>query len=260
MEVIDLGNLQPGEQVQRNISASCVTNKIFPYGASIGQFSAYTEGKAAPFLLVHTGSGKLIPLQAAGTVGPVCLPSTCTRLSMYADVSYYITLALVAGSEFGQYTAMLLLNYTMIGATANSGELQHMRIRYTVGQPSCSLISGSYLNLPFGTLSSHDFSTSQQIADINFNCPSNTRVTATLSSVQRTTGAAGISTTSLPELLMVATWADNNTPVNFDTPRIIGLTSGVSAIRIGFRPKLLSPNSTPAGQFYAQYTLNISYL
>jgi len=259
-ELIDLGNLQPGEQFKRDISANCYTLKIFPYGVSIGQFQSSTQGSLTEVTVVHKGSNKIIPLLEPGAAGTVCLPTTCTRLIAHTDISYSVTVEGKARSDYGSYYVMLYLNYTMHGAVANNGTLQKVTFKYTVGQPSCTLLSDSILALSFGTLDSNEIASSQQIADVVLDCPSYSSVTATLlSSAQGITGAAGVSKTSLPELLMATTWADTNTPVNFDTPRTFVLYPGVNAIRVGFRPRLLTANSKPTGKFQTQYTLNISY-
>lgn len=256
---IDLGNLQPNEQFQQTLSATCQTLRIFPYGASLGQFQYNQAGKMDTLIVYHIGSGKHVPLQTAGTVGPVCLPSACVRLNAGADVSYNVLVAGQTGSAFGNYSILLGLNYTMIGAVTNASDLQTVTIKYTVGQPGCTMLTDSTLILPFGTLSSNELATSQQTAYILLECPSAAKVSATLSSGQSTTGTAGTSTTSLPQLLMVATWADTNTPVDFNTARTLDFRAGHNVISVGFRPKLASPGATPSGIFVTKYTLNISY-
>lgn len=259
-EVIDLGNLQPGEQMKWEISAGCTTLKVFPYGVSIGQFQSSSEGSLTELTVVHKDSQKIIPLLSPGTAGTVCLPSTCTRLNAQNYIPYNAIVTGKAKSAYGSYYIMLYLHYTMLGAVANNGLLQELTFKYTVGQPGCTLLSESILALSFGTLDTNEMTSSQQIADIALDCPSYSSVTATLlSSGQDTTGAAGVSKTSLPELLMATTWADTNSPVDFGTPRSFGLYPGVNAIRVRFSPRLLTANSKPTGRFQTQYTLNISY-
>lgn len=259
-KTVEFGNLPPNQQFQLGMSANCQTLKVFPSGVSLGQFQYNLQGKMDTLIVFHGASAKQVPLQIAGTVGPVCLPSACVRLNAGADVSYAVTIAGNSGSVFGNYSVLVALNYTMIGAVINSGDFQTLTINYSVGQPGCSIISDSSLYLPFGTLSSNDFATSQQIAYAVLDCPTATKVSATLTSGQSTTGAAGTSTTSLPELLMLATWADTNTPVEFNIARKIDFTAGVNAIPVGFRPQLAFPGATPSGSFVSQYTLNITYL
>jgi len=72
-------------------------------------------------------------------------------------------------------------------------------------------------------------------------------------------GSPGVSATTLAGLSMVATWADNNTAVTFNSPRTLALTTGANNIRLGFRPRL-NTSVSPSGNFSSQYTLNITYL
>lgn len=257
---IDLGNLQPKENFRVSMSANCMALRTFASGASMGQFNRYLRGSADDVVFFHTNSQKMIPLQEPGSVGPVCLPLTCTRLAVGTPFIYEVLVIGSAGTAFGSYDLAATLNTTMIGAPTYNEGIQSFYIQYTVAKPGCKMVTNSTLDLPFGTLSSNDFATSQQIADITMNCPGASQVTASLSPTQSSTGAAGTSYTTLSQLLMVATWADYNSAVNFNVPRTFAFTAGTNTIRLGFRPKLISPDATPSGNFSSQYTLNITYL
>jgi hypothetical protein len=47
--------------------------------------------------------------------------------------------------------------------------------------------------------------------------------------------------------------------VSFNSPRTLALTNGSNNISLGFRPRL-NTSVSPTGNFYSQYTLNITYL
>ncbi|KMM80484.1 hypothetical protein [Pseudomonas deceptionensis] len=256
----NLGNLQPNESFRVSMSANCTAVRTFASGASLGQFNRYLVGSADDVAIFHTNSQKIVPLQQPGYVGPVCLPLTCTRLTAGTPFIYEVLVIGRTGSGFGRYELAVLLNTTMIGSPTYNEHLQSFDITYTVAKPGCKMVTNSTLDLPFGTLSSNDFATSQQIANITMNCPDASQVTASLSPTQSSTGAAGTSYTTLPQLLMVATWADYNSAVNFNVPRTFAFTAGTNTISLGFRPKLISPDATPSGNFSSQYTLNITYL
>lgn len=257
-----IGPLQPDEQFRVTLELSCQVLRTFAKGASLGNAQYYYQGNAPKLNVIHItgGTGVTIPEQDAGVPGVVCIPFSCTRLNVGEVYFFYVVILGQAGKAAGKYAATMMLNTTMIGSPGYGDYIQATLMEYTVIQPSCSMSSASTQNLSFGTLSSNDFATSQQIADIRLNCPVATRVTASLSSGQSSTGADGTSSTTLPQLLMVTTWADTNTPVTFNSPRTFGLATGNNSIRLGFRPKLIAPNVTPSGAFSSQYTLNITYL
>lgn len=258
----NIGPFQPGEQFKFSMIANCYVVRTFASGASLGHFQRYLKGTAESVQLFHTGSQKMVPLQDQGIVGPVCLPQTCVRLAADTVFQYEVIVVGTAGQYYGDYELALLLNDTMIGSPTYNDTLQQFYVQYSVAKPTCTLISGSNLNLPFGTLSSSDFATSQQIADIKINCPGATKATASLSSPQSspTGGKDGSTYTTLPQLLMIATWADTNSIVDFTQSRTFAFSEGVNTVSLGFRPKLVSPDVTPTGNFSSQYTLNITYL
>lgn len=258
----NIGPFQPGENFKFSMTANCYVVRTFASGASLGQFHRYLAGIADDLVLFHVGSQKIVPLQEAGLVGPVCLPKTCVRLDVGTVFQYEVIVAGKAGQNYGNYDIALLLNDTMIGSPTYNDILQQFYVQYSVAKPTCTLISGSNLNLPFGTLSSNDFASSQQIADIKINCPGATKATASLSSTQSSPagGVDGITYTTLPQLLMVTTWADTKTAVNFNAPRTFAFSTGINTVSLGFRPKLVSPDATPSGNFSSNFTLNITYL
>ncbi|MDF2793336.1 MAG: fimbrial protein [Pseudomonas orientalis] len=157
--------------------------------------------------------------------------------------SYSISVNLVANAPEVSYNGMVV----------------SALVRYTVPEPACSLGSASSLSLPFGTLNSDEFGSTQRIADISLNCTGTKNVSARLSPTQGIVSAsAGLSATTLDGLLMAATWADNGTAVDFATPRSFAMVKGANLIRLGFRPQLQA-GAYPAGEFAGQYTLSLDY-
>lgn len=259
-QVIELGEVQPNLSSTFTLTANCQTHRIFANGASLGYFQNNFGGSTAKIIASLKANGQSLPLIPPGTVGSVCVPNECIRLAAYFKFEYDVEFNLNHGSIYGSHSTIVGLHAAMIGTPENYDTIQTAFVTYTVVQPPCFMGTSNTLNLPFGTLNSSDFATSQQIADISINCYGSAQVTASLSPEQSATGAAGTSATSLPQLLMVATWADTNTPVTFNTPRTLALKLGRNSVRLGFRPKLASPDATPTGNFSSQYTLNITYL
>lgn len=257
-----IGPLKPNENFKIVIESTCQVLRTFAYGASLGHTQYYHQGIAPKLnvMSLNGGTGFTVPEQDAGVPGVLCFPFSCTRLNVGEVFTNYFIILGQAGSTAGEYIATVMLNDTMLGSPGYGDYIQVTLIKYTVNQPSCSMDSTRTQNLSFGTLNSNDFATSQQIANITINCANATQVTASLSTGQTSTGTDGTSSTTLPQLLMVATWADTNTPVIFNTARTFGFTAGSNTISLGFRPKLISPKVTPSGTFSSQYTLNITYL
>ncbi|MBV4484735.1 hypothetical protein HU727_003945 [Pseudomonas sp. SWRI153] len=169
-----------------------------------------------------------------GTAGP----------ASFSGVPYRIKLNMQANSATGRYTRTSFHNLTL---------------SYKVVVPTCSLGSAKNLSLAFGTLTSQDFATSQLTAEISLNCSNASQVDATLVPTQAAlSDSMGVSATTLDGLSMAATWVDNGSAVAFNSPRTIALSKGDNLIRLGFRPRLNTPDS-PAGEFSSQYTLNLTY-
>lgn len=259
---VELGTLQPNQAFQVAISANCKALRTFSYGASFGHLQRYLTGNADKVQLTYLNGMRPVPEQAPGVTGYVCLPKSCEKLVVGTEFQYQVVVSGEAGTAYDSYHLFLTLNTTMIGATNYNEILQSIYYTYTVAKPTCTMVSNSNQSLPFGALSSNDFATSQQIADIKIYCPGSTQATASLSSPQSspTGGTDGSTYTTLPQLLMIATWADTNTIVNFTQPRTFTFSAGLNTVSLGFRPKLVSPSATPSGNFASQYTLNITYL
>ena len=260
--VINLGKVSPSEALQASMTGNCRVTRAFPSGASLSQTQFYNTAIRGPaFTVFHVDSGNIVPYQLTGTATTVCVPSSCIPLPVGTTFSYNILLTAPAASNPGTYRIGVTLHYTSINGWENyAGDIQNVIVQYTVIQPACTMGSANTLNLSFGTLNSNDFATAQQIANVTMNCTRGTQATATLVPTQSTvSGSPGVSATTLAGLSMVATWADNNTAVTFNSPRTLSLTPGTNNIRLGFRPRL-NTNISPTGNFSSQYTLNITYL
>ena len=193
-----------------------------------------------------------------------CLPtssSECRPLPVRTVVTYNLEAEGWSPSTPGDHSTTFVLTSTSIkGYEAYVDRIQTLTINLQAINPACTMNSNRTLNLPFGALSSNDFATSQQLANITLNCTRGTQATATLVPTQSAvSGRPGVSATTLAGLSMASTWADNNTAVTFNSPRTLNLTTGTNTIRLGFRPSL-NTSVSPTGSFTSQYTLNINYL
>lgn len=258
---IDLGDLPPGQAFTANMTANCRVTRWYPYGASLQHTQAYTQGSGNKLRVFHTNSGLLVPEQPIGTASTVCMPWSCVQLFVGDTFSYNVQLLGTASVTPGTYMIRVSLTDTSIrGYEAWGDYLQTVYVRYRVVQPACSLGSPKTMNLSFGSLSSNDFSSAQQVANVTMNCiTGNIRASATLVPTQAAiSGSPGVSATTLAGLSMAATWADINYPVNFNVPRWYTLNTGANTISLGFRPQL-NTSVMPTGNFTSQYTLNITY-
>jgi hypothetical protein len=259
--IIDLGSVTPSQPLQASMTANCRVTRWFPAGASLSHTQFYNKGKGSKFYVFHVNSGRSVPEHGMGTASTTCMPSSCVPLTVGTTFSYQVLVAGPAAETPGVYMVSISLFDTSINGWENYGDyLQTVILQYTVVQPACTMGSATTLNLPFGTISSNDFASAQQIANVTLNCTRGTQATATLVPTQSAvSGSPGVSATTLAGLSMVATWADNNTAVTFNSPRTLSLTTGANNIRLGFRPRL-NTGVSPTGSFSSQYTLNINYL
>ena len=259
--IIQLGDLAPSTNYTANMTANCRVTRWYPYGASLQHSQFYNSGRGSKVQVFHTNSGLMVPELPIGTASSTCMPSSCVQLFVGNTFSYNVLLLGTAPVTPGNYMLSVSLTDTSIRGYETYGDyLQTVILSFRVIQPACSMGSAKTLNLPFGTLSSNDFASSQQIANVTMNCTRGTQATATLVPTQAAiSGSPGVSATSLAGLSMAATWADNNTAVTFNSPRTLALTTGTNNIRLGFRPRL-NTSVSPTGNFSSQYTLNITYL
>ena len=259
--IIQLGDLAPSTNYTANMTANCRVTRWYPYGASLQHSQFYNSGRGSKVQVFHTNSGLMVPELPIGTASSTCMPSSCVQLFVGNTFSYNVLLLGTAPVTPGNYMLSVSLTDTSIrGYEAYGDYLQTVILSFRVIQPACSMGSAKTLNLPFGTLSSNDFASSQQIANVTMNCTRGTQATATLVPTQAAiSGSPGVSATTLAGLSMAATWADNNTAVTFNSPRTLPLTTGTNTIRLGFRPRL-NTSVSPTGNFSSQYTLNITYL
>ena len=259
--LIQLGDLAPSTSYNASMTANCRVTRWYPYGSSLQHSQFYNQGRGSKIQVFHTNSRLMVPEQSIGTASGTCMPSSCVQLFVGNTFSYNVLLLGVAPTTPGNYMVSVTLTDTSIrGYEAYGDYLQTVILSFRVIQPACSMGSAKTLNLPFGTLSSNDFASSQQIANVTMNCTRGTQATATLVPTQAAiSGSPGVSATTLAGLSMAATWADNNTAVTFNSPRTLPLTTGTNTIRLGFRPRL-NTSVSPTGNFSSQYTLNITYL
>jgi len=259
--LIQLGDLAPSTSYTASMTANCRVTRWYPYGSSLQHSQFYNLGRGSKIQVFHTNSRLMVPEQSIGTASGTCMPSSCVQLFVGNTFSYNVLLLGVAPTTPGDYMVSVTLTDTSIrGYEAYGDYLQTVILSFRVIQPACSMGSAKTLNLPFGTLSSNDFASSQQIANVTMNCTRGTQATATLVPTQAAiSGSPGVSATTLAGLSMAATWADNNTAVTFNSPRTLPLTTGTNTIRLGFRPRL-NTSVSPTGNFSSQYTLNITYL
>ncbi|WP_338648806.1 fimbrial protein [Pseudomonas sp. ML2-2023-3] len=265
---VDLGDLAPGEYFEVRMIGNCRVTRNFPYGSSLQQTQVLTQTPGPALSMIATAvTGEVVPEQPWGVASSVCMPtngSGCKPLPVNTSNVYNVMFSMPKGrgpTTPGNYTITLNLTSTSIkGYEGYVDLIQSLTLKYRIVNPACSMSSGTALNLPFGTLNSNDFATSQQLANITLNCTRGTQATATLIPTQSAvSGRPGVSATTLAGLSMATTWADNNTAVTFNSPRTLNLTTGTNTIRLGFRPSL-NTSASPTGSFTSQYTLNINYL
>ena len=265
--VIDVGDVAPLGSFEIKMTGSCKVTRNFPYGASLSHTQTFTQypGVMPWEMYGWTASGIQVYNQPWGIASAACLPTTgteCKPLPVGTVVPYEVRyFEAYAPVTPGNYSVTIAMTSTSIkGFETYVDKIQTLILKYRIISPACSMGSSNTLSLPFGTLNSNDFATSQQIANVTLNCTRGTQATASLAPTQTAvSGSPGVSATTLAGLSMAATWADNNTAVTFNSPRTLTLTTGANTIRLGFRPRL-NTSISPTGSFTSQYTLNINYL
>jgi hypothetical protein len=260
--IVHIGSVTPGQTIQTSLTANCRVTRAFPGGASLSQNQFYNTGAAdgPKFYAFHLNSGRGVPEGTIGTPSSACMPSSCVRLAVGTTFPYEVVVGGPAPQKPGYYVVSVNLYATSVSQPAYGDYLQAIVMDYTVEQPACTMSSANTLNLAFGTLSSSDFANAQQVANVTLNCTRGTQATATLVPTQSAvSGSPGVSATTLAGLSMVATWADDNSAVTFNSPRTLALTAGTNNVSLGFQPRL-NDSVSPTGSFSSQYTLNITYL
>lgn len=258
--LVDLGVVAPSEKIELSLTGNCRITRRFPIAASLTFAQQYLTGKGDTYLAKETSSGDYLGSGGMGTISSACLSGSCVHLNLNASFPYEVQVTGQAGTTPGNYTVTFNMYVTAVGWETYSDIISAVIIKYTVSQPPCTLSSAKTMNLSFGTLSSNDFATNQQVANVTMNCTKGTQVTATLVPTQAAiSGSTGVSATTLAGLSMAATWADDGTAVTFSSPRSLTLKTGANTIGLGFRPRL-STSVSPTGSFTSQYTLNITYL
>lgn len=255
--MVDLGVLQPMQTFDLSINALC--HVLRPVGTSLTFVQTYTQGTGPTMSVLDIGSRQPVPL--AGT-GPsrACNPVGCSgTLPINTSAPFAAKITGTADVTPGVHTVYIALISNTIG-TPETDTIGVVTARYVIAQPACSLSSAPSLSLPFGTLSSNEFASTQRIAEVSLSCANAINTFALVAPAQETINSkGGISATTLAGLSMAVTWADNGTAVDFGGVRLISLRKGNNVIRLGFRPQLAAGTS-PAGRFSSQYTLNLYYL
>lgn len=264
--VVNLGDLAPGQYFETRMTGSCRVTRNFPYGSSLQHTQVWTGTIDTGWpIYAWSDAGGVVPEQPWGVASTTCMSpngNVCQRLPVGTIVPYSVLYYMPYGVKNpGNYSITFNLTSTSIkGYEGYVDKIQTLTLKFRIINPACTMSSNSALNLPFGTLNSNDFATSQQLANVTLNCTRGTQATATLVPTQSAvSGSPGVSATTLAGLSMAATWADNNSAVTFNSPRTLNLTTGANTIRLGFRPRL-NTSVSPTGSFTSQYTLNINYL
>lgn len=256
----DLGSLAPSEAIKMTLTGSCKVLRSFPLAGNLSFVQINNTGKSKNFIAKLLSNDDYLSNEGMGATGSTCVPKTCTPLPAGTSFSYEVELSGGASETPGRYIVSVNLYITSIGWENYSDSIHTLILRYTVIQPPCTLSTSKTMDLSFGTLSSNDFASKQQVANVKMNCTKGTQVTATLVPTQKAiSGSTGVSATTLDGLSMAATWDDNDTAVTFNSPRALTLKTGANTISLGFRPRL-DTNASLTGKFTSQYTLNITYL
>lgn len=256
-----LGTLEPSQDFDLTINGSCSVAINIPYGVSFTYSKFDNIGITPKVAVKHIESGLQISQQAGPNPNGPCLPSSCMPLAVGTALSYGVSIKGKAPTVTGRYMTNIRILVGSINTSQVYGQkLRDLYISYTVSKPSCTLISARDMNVSFGTISSNNFASTQQYANVQISCPNATQITASLTPVQQAIeGQQGVSATTLQGLSIATTWADANAAVIFGYPRSMSLKAGNNLISLGFRPVLQSSIS-PTGAFTSQYTLNVVYL
>lgn len=256
-----LKEVSPLSHFQTRLAGTCKVNSIIALG---GYYTQTQEGKGnttgRDLTVVAAATGYPVPYESAPSDTNCFDPGNCEGYLTVGDTfPYDFIISGTTKSTPGLYVPAVILYGTDKAFSGNKVVVGRVTVAYNVVQPACSMSSASHLSLGFGALTSNDFASSQQVAEISLNCSAATQVNVTLVPTQSAVnGSPGVSATTLDGLSMAATWVDNTSAVVFNTPRNFAMNKGSNLIQLGFRPKL-NAGSSPVGDFSSQYTLNIVY-
>ncbi|EJM84451.1 hypothetical protein [Pseudomonas sp. GM67] len=258
-KVVSLKQVIPLSPFQTHFAGTCKVNSIIALGGYYTQAQFGQSNTGQDLTVVAAATGYDVPYESAPANTACFEPGNCEGyLSLGDTLSYDFIISGTTMATPGFYFGGVTL-YGNDKAFAGKVAIGQVQFAYTVVQPTCSISSASHLALGFGALTSNDFASSQQVAEISLSCSAATQVDVTLVPTQSAVnGSSGVSATTLDGLSMAATWGDSTYPVIFNTPRNFAMNKGSNLIQLGFRPKL-NAGSSPVGDFSSQYTLNIVY-
>ncbi|KAA0945709.1 fimbrial protein [Pseudomonas sp. ANT_H14] len=252
---------EAGQQVEINISGSCTVTRRFPYGAALNQLITLTSGSRQPrFSIINNYTATTLPEVPLGSNTGVCLGagSVCKEAKVGTVLPYNLTLKGTAPAA-GNYNFHFQFGVTSINWMDYAEWIFELPIIYTVTAPACSLSSVNSATLNFGSLSSADYASAKQTANISVTCLSAKTADLVLTSSQTVySAAAGLSYTSLTGLFLQAQWADTASAVTLNATRTMQLAKGSNTVAISFVPYVLT-QAFPTGTFQNQYTLTINY-
>jgi len=256
---LSLKEVIPLSPFQTRFAGTCKVNSIIAVGGYYTQAQYGQSNTGRDLTVVAAATGYDVPYESAPADTTCFEPGNCDGYLAVGDTfSYDFIISGTTRTTPGLYFGGVTL-YGIDTAFAGKVVIGAVNVAYTVVQPTCSISSASHLALGFGALTSNDFASSQQVAEISLSCTKATQVNVTLVPTQNAvTGSPGVSATTLSGLSMAATWVDSGTAVVFNTPRSLAMSAGTNLIQLGFRPQL-NAGSSPVGEFSSQYTLNIVY-
>lgn len=255
-EVVDLGTLLPGQEINLTIMSSCRVLKAVSTVLTFKQ--VYTEGTGPVMSVFYTNNSRPVPQDNTGP-STACNPASCSgNMTVDATALYYATIKGVADITPGPHTFYIALISNVVGV-ADTTTVGVVNATYQIAKPSCIMGSLSALALPFGTLNSDNVASSQKIAQIDLFCSDALKPYLVMRPAQGVVGGSvGVANTTLSGLSMVTTWADDNTPFDFNGAHLTPLKKGMNYIRLAFWPRVTA-GEFPAGKFSGQYTLSIYY-
>lgn len=252
---------EAGQRVEINISGTCTVTRWYPVGAAMNQLITLTSGQGQPrFSILNNMTTTTLPEVGLGSNTGVCLGagSTCREAKVGTVLAYNLTLKGVAPNP-GNYNFFFQFGATSINWLNYAEWIFQLPVIYTVTAPACTLSSGNSATLNFGSLSSVDYASARQTANISVNCLSAKTADLVLAPSQAVLSASvGLAYTSLAGLYLQAQWADNNAFVSLNGTRTMQFVKGSNNVAITFVPYVLTQDF-PTGTFQNQYTLTINY-
>lgn len=254
--VVELGTLQPMQEINLSIMASCQVLKAVSTVLTFKQ--VYTEGTGPVMSVFFMNNSRPVPQDGAGP-STACNPASCSgNMTVGATALYYATIKGVADTTPGPHTVYIALISNTVGV-ADTTTIGVVTATYKIAQPSCIMGSLPTLSLSFGTLNNDNVASSKKVAQVDLFCTDALKPYLVMRPAQGVVGGSvGVAKTTLSGLSMVTTWADDNTPFDFNGAHLTPLKKGMNYIRLAFLPRVTA-GEFPAGKFSGQYTLSIYY-